>query len=491
MTNGQTFHFIPQIGNHVWQTDRHFISFLILETTYDWDVQTFHFIPHIGNHVWQTDRHFISFLILETTYDWDGQTFHFIPHIGNHVWQTDRHFISFLLLETTYDWDEQTFHLSYWKPRMTDGQTFHFIPHIWNHVWQTDRHFIYHIGNHVWQTDRHFISFLILETTYDRRTDISFHSSYWKPRMTETNRHFIYHIGNHVWQTDRHFISFLILETTYDRRTDNISFHFSYWKPRMTDGQTTFHFIPHIGNHVWQTDRHFISFLILETTYDWRTDISFHSSYWKPRMTDGQTTFHFIPHIGNHVWLTDRHFISFLILETTYDWRTDISFHSSYWKPRMTDGQTTFHFIPHIGNHVWQTDRHFISFLLLETTYDWRTDISFHFSYWKPRMTETDRHFISILILETKLVSDIVTAGLGIEPLTFCSAGQELNHYPTASPSSHIGIQVRQTDGQTTFHFTPHIEYSDLGENSRYTVRQTVQAAFKSWCSGLRQTPGS
>ena len=123
----------------------------------------------------------------------------------------------------------------------------------------------------------------------------------------------------------------------------------------MTDEQTTFHFIPHIGIHVWQTDRqHFISFLILETTYDW----------------DGQTTFHFIPHIGNHVWLrwrdisfhswywkplmteTNRqHFISFLILESTYDRRTDISFHFSYWKPLMTDGQT-FHFNPHIGNQT-------------------------------------------------------------------------------------------------------------------------------------------
>ena len=217
----------------------------------------------------------MSFLILESTYDWDGHTFHFIPHIGNHVWQRRTDFLC---------------HSSYWNPRMTDGHTFHFIPHIGNHVCQTDR--------------QHFISFLIFETTYDRRTDnIAFHSSYWKPRMTET---------------DRHFISFLILETTYDwdgqtfhfiphignhvwlRRTDNISFHSSYWKPRITE-----------------TDRqHFISFLILETTFDW----------------DGQT-FHFNPHIGNHVWLR----------------RTDISFHSSYLKPRMTDGQT-FHFIPPCPN---------------------------------------------------------------------------------------------------------------------------------------------
>ena len=150
-----------------------FISFLILNTTYDWDGQTtFHFIPHIGNHVWlrrtdilchssywkprmtETDIHFISFLILETTYDRDGQTFHFIPHFGNHVWQTDILFISFLILESTYDRRKYiSFHSSYWKPRMTDGQTtFQFIPYIGNHVGQTDRqpfYFIPHIGSHV------------------------------------------------------------------------------------------------------------------------------------------------------------------------------------------------------------------------------------------------------------------------------------------------------------------------------------------------------
>ena len=480
MTDGQTFHFFPHIGYHVWQTDRHFISFLILETTYDrrtdilfhssyWKPRmtdgqtTFHFIPHIGNHVWQSDRHFNSFLILETTYDrrtdisfhssyskprmTDGQTFHFIRHIGNHVWQSDRHFISFLILETTYD---------------GDGQRFHFIPHIGNHVWLRRTEISFHSSYwkpRMTETDRHFISFLILETTYDwdgqtfhfiphignlvwlRRTDISFYSSYWKPRMTET---------------DRHFISFLILETTHD------------W-----DGQTTFHFISHIGNHVWQTDRqHFMSFLILETRYDWdrrttfhfiphigihvwlrRTDnISFHSSYWKPRMTDGHFlchssywnprmtdghTFHFIPRIGNHVWQSDRqHFISFLMFETTYDWEGQ-TFHfishiwNHVWQTNTQnfisflimkstydwDGQT-FHFNPHIGNHVWQTDIHFISFLILETTYDRRTDnISFHSSQWNPRMTKTDRHFISFLILET----------------------------------------TYNWDGQTTFHFIPHI----------------------------------
>ena len=278
MTDGQTIHFIPHIGIHVWQTDRHFISFLILESMYDrrtdisfhssyWnprmtDGQTFHFIPHIGIHVWQTDRHFISFLILESTYD-RRTDISFLIFESMYDRRTDN--ISYLILESTYDrLTDISFHSSYWNPCLTDGQTtFHFIPYIGIHVWQTDR--------------QHFISFLIFESTYDRRTDISFHSSYWNPCMTDG-------------------------QTT---------FHFTYLNPRMTDGQTTFHFIPHIGIHVWQTDRqHFISYLILESTYDRRTDnISCHTSYLNPCMTDGQT-FYLIPFIGIHVWQTDRqHFI--------------------------------------------------------------------------------------------------------------------------------------------------------------------------------------
>ena len=496
MTDGQTFHFIPHIGIHVWQTDRHFISFLILESTYDrrtdisfhfsylipcmTDWQTFHFIPYIGIHVWQTDRHFISSLILESMYDRrTAISFHFIPYIGIHVWQTDRHFISFLILESTYD-------------RRTDI-SFHFIPYIGIHVWQTDRqhfitflifesmydrhfisslilesmydrrtdniHFISHFWIHVWQTDRHFISSLILESMYDRRRDnISFHSSYWNPRMTDgqTTFHFIPHIWIHVWQTDRHFISFLIFESMYGRRTDYISFHPLYWNPCMTDGQT-FQFIPHIGFHVWQTDRHFILSLILKSTYDRRTDnISFHPLYWNPCMTDGQT-FHFIPHIGIHVWQTDRHFILYLILESTYDRRTDILFYTSYWNPRMTDGQT-FHFIPHVGIHVGQTDRHFISFLILESMYDRRTDnISFHPLYWNPCMTDgqtfrfishiwihvwqTDRHFISSLILES--MYDRRTDNISFHSLYWIPCmtdGQTFHFIP------HIGFHVWQTD---------------------------------------------
>ena len=606
-------HFISHFWIHVWQTDKHFISSVILESMYDrrkdnisfqssyWnprmtDGQTFHFIPHIGIHVWQTDRHFISSLILESTHDrhfisflilesmydrrtdisfhpsyWDllhtdGQIFHFISYLilvstydrrtdisFNPLYWNPRmtdgqtfHFILSLILDSTYDRrTDISFHSLYWNECMTDGQTtFHFFRYIGIHVWQTDRHFISsvilesmydgkttfhfipHIGIHVWQTDRHFISFLILESMYDRRTDnISFHTLYWNPCMTDgqTTFHFISHIWIHVWQTDRHFISSLILESTYDRRTDNISFHPLNWNPRMTDGQT-FHLILHIGIHVWQTDRqHFMSSLILESTYDRRTDISFHTSYLDLLHTDGQP-FHFIPHIGIHVWQTDRqHLILFLILESMYDRRTDISFHfipdirfhvwqtdrqhfisflklgstshrptdnisfhSSYWIPCMTDGQTTFHFIPYIGFHVWQTDRHFISFypsywiprmtdgqtfhfipyigihvwqtdrhfifiphigiyftqtdkqhfiwsLILESTHDRPTDISFHPLYWNPRMTDGQTfHFILSLILYSTY--DRLT------DISFHTSYSDLLH----------------TDGQT-FHFIPHI----------------------------------
>ena len=281
----------------------------------------------------------------------DGQTtFHFIPHIGIYFAQTDRqHFISFLILESTYD-------------RPTDIS---FHPLYWNPRMTDGQTF-------------HFILSLILDSTYDRRTDISFHTSYSDLLHTDGQTfHFIPHIWIHVWQTDRHFISYLILVSMYDRRTD-ISFHTP------------------IGFHVWQTDRHFISYLIFGSTSHRRTDISFHSSYWFPCMTDGQT-FHFIPHIRIYLTQTDRqHFISSLTLESTYDRRTDnISFHFSYLNPRMTDGQT-FHFIPYSGIHVWQTDRqHFISSLILESMYDRRTDNIHFISHFWIHVWQTDRHFIS------------------------------------------------------------------------------------------------
>ena len=155
-----------------------------------------------------------------------------------------------------------------------------------------------------------------------------------------------------------------------------LSFHPLYWNPRMTDGQT-FHSIPHIGIYAIQTDKlRFISSLILEFTYDRRTDISFHISYWNQRMTDGQTTSHFTTHIVfcHTDGQTTIHFIPHIGIQV-----------------RQTDRQTTFHFIPHIVIQVRQTDElsfisplgfqgeqtqnlHYIWCLILESKYDGQTD---------------------------------------------------------------------------------------------------------------------
>ena len=458
-------------------------------------------------------------------------TFHFIPNIGIHVWQTDIHFISSLIFESTYDRrTDLSFHTSYWDLRMTDGQTFYFIPHIGIHVWQTF-HFIPHIGIYFTQTDRkHFMSSLILESTYDRRTDISFHPLYWNPCMTDgqTTLHFIPHIGIYFTHTDRHFISSLILESMYDRWADNISFHPSYWNPRITDGQTTFHFIPHIGIHAWQTDRqHFISSLILESIHDRRTYISFHPLYWNPRMTDGQTTFHFIPHIGIHAWQTDRqHFISSLIFESTYDRRTDnISFHPSYWNPSKTDRRTNYvSFHPSYWNlrktniqtsyasfhpsywNLSKTDRR-TNYVSFDPSYwdksktDGRTTLCstlmlwfkingrtmFHFTHVEIQVRRTDTlHFISSPILESK--QDKLS---NISSLILESKHDRLFHV-----TPHIVIYARQSDRQTTFHFTPHWNPSKTDgqtffiPHTRIPTRQTDKLIFISPLMFAFQTDG-
>ena len=233
-----------------------------------------------------------------------------------------------------------------------------------------------------------------------------------------------------------------------------------------TDGQTSLY--PLFGST--QDKLHFILSPyvgVRRTAYT-----SFHHSYQNQNMTDGPTTFHITPHIGTH-FLTPHIGI----------------------QERQTD-KLPFHLTLNLARTIelWQDRRtNFFSSLILEYMQNRQKNVSFHSSYWLVGCIEdfchsSDISAISRLRSRKELVSDIVKAGLGIKPLTFCSAGQELNHYPTASPSAHIGIQVRQTD-KLPFHFTPHIEYSDLVKNSRYIVRQTVQTAFKSSCWGFRQTP--
>ena len=158
---------------------------------------------------------------------------------------------------------------------MTDGQTTcHFAPYIWVQVRKSDIYFPLHmgiklrqtnkphsipqIGIHVRLTDK--LCFILRLTLTFRQTD------------GQTTFNFTPHIGIHVWQTEKlRDISSLILESTYDR-TDNISFHHSCLDQRQTDGQTTLHFIlnfrlrlfyPHVVVFDRQTDKlRFISLML-------------------------------------------------------------------------------------------------------------------------------------------------------------------------------------------------------------------------------------
>ena len=122
----------------------------------------------------------------------------------------------------------------------------------------------------------------------------------------------------------------------YEVYTNYVAFHPSKWDPRKTDGQTAFHFAPHIGIQV--------------------------------RQTDGQTAFHFAPPIGIQVRQTDG--------QTTFCYTTYFSI-----QLRQAHKETTFHFIPLI---VIKVRRTYI--------------VEFHYSCWRFRKTETEKlRFISFL----------------------------------------------------------------------------------------------
>ena len=161
--------------------------------------------------------------------------------------------------------------------------------------------------------------------------------------------------------------------------------------------------------------------------------MSFHPSYWDPRKTDRRTNCAYLfPQRTNHV-----------------------SFHPSYWNlSKIPDRHTTVHFIPHIGIYARQTDKlQFISSLTLESTQDRQT--TFHFT----------PHFFALI--------DRQTDKLGfISPFIFGSNAEGRTNYVSFHPSyldksktdghtfliPHIGVHVRQTDGQTMDHFTTHVE---------------------------------
>ena len=152
---------------------------------------------------------------------------------------------SILFIESDLKW---CIHLSgslFWYSTQDSQPTFHFTQNIGIYQRQTDGqttfHFIPHIGMYARQIDKLRNQIGIYTRQTDRQTD------------RETTFHFIPHIGIQVRQTDKlRVISYLILESTQDRRTNSLSIlgskadrrtNFvsckpSYWNQSKRDGQT-------------------------------------------------------------------------------------------------------------------------------------------------------------------------------------------------------------------------------------------------------------
>ena len=221
-----------------------------------------------------------------------------------------------------------------------------------------------------------------------------------------------------------------------DSQTKYVSFHSSYWDSRKTDGQPTFHLTLN------QTqDKRTIELRQLDKRF-FTPDIGIDA-----RPTAGQTMFHFIHCVG------------------IYDRRTKyVSFHSSYLEPSKRDRQKhlfqmdKFFFLPRYWNrckdnrrtnyvsfhqlcwHLWQTDKiRFISFLILGFKEDRRTTyVSFNPQSKQDKRTielrQTDKFF---------------------HPRYW-------NWRKTNRPTNYVSFHplcwhLWQTYAQNTFHFTPHI----------------------------------
>ena len=431
----------------------------------------FHFTPYIGIYARQTDGEF---------------TFHFILQIGIYAWQTN---VSFHALYCRFRQNDKLRFVSpsYWNQSMTDRWTL-LTPHIVIYVIERKTNELHFVSPSCWdqsKTDGHIFFIPHIESTSDIRTNyVWFHSSYLNLRKTDG-------------ETTFHSLLIKLFESKADRGTNYVSFHPSYWDPSKTDGQTQLHFTPQNGIHVRQTDKlSFISPLILESKTDRRAHyVLFYPLFWDPIKTSTRINcFISLLILGSKSdGHTDKqHFISSHTFGSKKDGQTSFEFHPSCLRLRKTDGQTTFHFTPLIGIPVWQTDRHFISPLILGFlihTYklrfvspsnwnlhktDRRTNyvsfhscwdlsetgrqthyILFHPQYWNPSKKDKLSN-ISSLILESKHGRLFhVTPYIGIymqDRLT-----NYVSFHPHWNPS--------KTDGQTYFHFAPHVCVSNRRTN--------------------------
>ena len=155
------------------------------------------------------------------------------------------------------------------------------------------------------------------------------------------------------------FVLPLILESIQDKQTDKLRFispligiqsdrrthffHTSYKNPHKTDWRTNlFSFHP----HVCFSDR--------------RTNVIFHSIYWNPSMTN-LTWFHFYPHIGIQVRQTDK----LLFIPQIWNSKTDSFFTTDIGIDARPTNSVSFLLTHYVGIYDRQTEKiRFISLLI-------------------------------------------------------------------------------------------------------------------------------
>ena len=263
-------------------------------------------------------------------------------------------------------------------------------------------HFTPYIGVYDRQTDKiRFISFLILGFKEDRRTTyVSFN-----PQSTQDKRTIEFR------QTDNLFFT---PDIGIDARPTNyVSFYPLCWHLWQTDGQNTFHFTPHIWSRARETYKFFL----------------FHSSYCNPRKTNYVA---FNPQILIYARQTDNK----IKTDGQFFFTPDIGIDAM-----PTAGQTMFHFTHYVCIYDRQTDKiRFISLLVLTFKEDRRTTyVSFN-----PQSTQDKR---TIELTQTDK--------LFFKPRYW-------NRRKTNRRTNYVSFHplcwhLWQTDGQNTFHFTPHI----------------------------------
>ena len=186
--------------------------------------------------------------------------------------------------------------------------------------------------------------------------------------------------------------------------------------------------------------------------------VSFHSSYWDSRKTDGQPTFHLTLNIRKtkrtiELRQTDKFF-----------------FLPRYWNRCKDNRRTNYVSFHQLCWHVWQTDKiRFISLLILGFKEDKRTT----FVSFNPQSTQDKR------TIELRQMNKLFfhprywNRRKAIQPDKLCFISSIVLAFMTDRRPKYVSFHswywdLRKTDGQSMFRFT---HYGGIYDRQTYKIR--------------------